>query len=172
MNKAIEIGLKFIIVVVVGGIVYKTAESVLKDTIQERILAQLISAIYIALIWTLALMIVAIFGIYFDVSGIVSWIIDGMIITYILQGVISLVGMTRTILDIFSSGTQQFIIKIFNISILGILQAILIPLAGILFVMGTVSLARSYLGITYGGGFFSWALESIKITTSYIINFF
>jgi len=164
MNKNIwEIGLKVITVVIVGGIIYKSAESILKNSIEERIISQLKLALNTALIWTFILGIVVILGTYLNIQEITSWIIDGIIITYVIQSLISFIAMIRTIVEIFRNKAYKFGIKIFNITFLGILQVILIPFVAMFSLLGLVSLLRSYLGLTHGGGFFDWVIETIKI---------
>lgn len=144
----------------------------LKDQIHSRIFAELQQAIALAIFWTIILIILAFFGIYFDVSPITAWIIDFVIITYAIQGIINMFGMAKTILEIMNSQIKQIVFKILGVSLIGILQTIAIPLLGYLFVMGVVILLRSYLGVTYGGGFFIWAFNEIYTTFSHFMNSF
>jgi len=146
---------------VVGGLTYlgKTiGKSIIEKKVGDRVLEEVKSMLIITLSWILIILIVAGLGIIFNIENIASWIIDFILITYIIQGIIGMMSALRTIRE-YQDGFFGMVMNIFSITIMSILQVIMIPLVGLGILYTLLIVLRSTFTLNFGGGFFSWIWE-------------
>jgi len=136
-------------------------KSTIEEDVGDRILAEVKSMLMITLFWIVVILIVAGLSIIFNMENIASWIIDFILITYIIQGIIGMISALRIIREYQDSFFSGIIINVFSITITGVLQVIMIPLAGLGILYALLIALRTTFTLNFGGGFFSWVGESL-----------
>lgn len=158
----------------IADTIYNYGKSVAKDTIKSRIMAALKASAQTALLWTLAILLVMIFGILLDVTSISSGLIHIMMISYLIQSTLGVISTIKSIKEELS-GWKGYALAFFDVTILGVAQTIVIPILGMSAVLFFAFAIRAYIDLNYDGGYFHWVWQSIKsslIVISDIFHFF
>jgi hypothetical protein len=136
--------------------------SFVEERAGERIIKQVLGNVVTVALFSLILLIVGVLGRTYDVAGPTSWIVDFIVITYVIQSVCGIIGAIRTLAE-FGDGWSwnDVMIKLSGATLAGAIQAAALPLLGLLLVWIQLGAGRAYLSYTYGGGFFGWLEASV-----------
>ena len=105
---------------VVGGLIYlvkTTGKSFIEEKARDRIFATIKSMLIMTAYWIVVILIVIGLGVFFNMENITTWIIDFILITYMIQGIIGVVSALRTIQEYKDGFWSGMAINIFSISI-------------------------------------------------------
>ncbi len=114
--------------IIMGPFITKGIKNFTENKISDYLLTELKSIVALTFAWIVIILVMDIFAYIFNINGEMIWIIRLVYLSYIAITI-------RTFLSIYSRYQQNkkwihFYKKTFNVSIVGIILSILIPLIG------------------------------------------
>ena len=128
--------------------------SVVEDNIASRIVDTLIANVVQVGAYLVVIVMISIAGVWLDVASVAAWVVDFVVMTYAIHGVFGIISAVRFAIDELDDA--GWLLRLVGVSVMGVLQAGGIPLLGLFAFWSILALARGYLGVDLGGGFFEW----------------